>query len=1130
MIKQIRTTLGIMFLLICGAFLWPQQANAQMVYGVTSVEYDATANRLYGYSATETDYYASLYYDSYVEGYIYNENGSTLASGSDLNYPLAEVFTSASTSPGHTYYVISDHYVGAYSYYYDYYYGGYYFYDPFGYSFLGGGNYGSPYGFAPGGAPTYATYQLYYLGSTGVQANLPGVPQINDMVPGSAPSGTSVEVNFSGSNFGTNPTINVGGSGVTVGGISYATETRITAIFNVDNNATTGNHSVSVSAGGYTSNSVNFQVGNRTPQITGVNPSSAAAGDNVAVTISGTGFGTNPSLSVSGGINATVTSVGDQQITANFSIPLSTVPGNYSVRVTSNGVGGNGFISGGGSSPTSNAATFTVTPAPAPRITNMAPTAAPLDTSVEINVQGENFGTNPTLQVGGRGVTVRSYTPVSNPDRQIVAILDIAADAETGNHPVSVATRGLSSNSVNFQVGDRTPQITQITPPRGVRGTTQQVVLTGKGFGSSPTLQVTGTGVNVTINSATDTRIAATFSISSLAEPLSRTVTVTSRGVTGNGFIQSPGTNNSANANYGIDTAKVKINKIDERFAPGAERLNIEYSVTPVTYTAGAAKLEIFKNGDPDNPIFRDSTPGGGTNVPYKQNGTDGWDGKANLGPDAGKFIGPEGSPYTVYITLGSDAAFSTTRKGDPKRFKVEIHSVETDPKNSSEFNIVKPWAPGSVVNELETRVSLKVLLKSKSGAGVLTPIPFKVRWSFIDPDDTSGDKFIDPNGSKGDDNTEVTKGGKMGANTVMWKTAGGFNFSLDAGGQAAATDISTVPGADFGSTKVVFASSVIGGDNYELRAAIENNGVRISKDPVEFKKWSVRKALEFSAAYQMAGGVKLEEYIAEDKIRDAYKGEGYTDYTLSGVIKPYPQPTPPEYLSALAIPKPLTDPNPELPTPQEQSDYANGTPAAKAAARKAITDKAQRWYDRNIVQISQDTRNAVAAVNPTGSTIIGARKYHPKFDGEVGTDHYYPDGIVIFERDFSGNLDNAKPIDPNKEWTQRPQDTGLPSAVAGFEYDEPKVIAGKQVILKISFIFEFKQSPLRKSIVGRHEIGHASDHELFGPSTQTIDSEKDHWIEGLMHYTADQKLPDRPDGSPDFANDSILRLRGRKR
>lgn len=137
----------------------------------------------------------------------------------------------------------------------------------------------------------------------------------------------------------------------------------------------------------------------------------------------------------------------------------------------------------------------------------------------------------------------------------------------------------------------------------------------------------------------------------------------------------------------------------------------------------------------------------------------------------------------------------------------------------------------------------------------------------------------------------------------------------------------------------------------------------------------------------------------------------------------------------------------------------------------------------------------------------------------------FYPEGIVIQELDGNLNLVAGTAIDPNMEWTQAPGATGPIPLVAGFETEGLK--AG--VLLKFAFIFLSQQTPVRRQIVGRHEIGHASDHELFGPAGVADPKEVDHWTEGLMHRTADQSLQ-TPDGSPTFAPDSILRLRGRKR
>lgn len=113
------------------------------------------------------------------------------------------------------------------------------------------------------------------------------------------------------------------------------------------------------------STGVNLQTPDPTPRVTGISPSDWVPGSDVTVTISGTGFGTNPSVQVDGyGIYVTVLSAGDTQIVANFSIAPDADPNGHNVTVTSNGYGGNGFFAGNGGgsvSPNSNSANFSVT-------------------------------------------------------------------------------------------------------------------------------------------------------------------------------------------------------------------------------------------------------------------------------------------------------------------------------------------------------------------------------------------------------------------------------------------------------------------------------------------------------------------------------------------------------------------------------------------------------------------------------------------------------------------------------------------------------------------------------------------------------------------------------------------------
>lgn len=174
-----------------------------------------------------------------------------------------------------------------------------------------------------------------------------------------------------------------------------------------------------------------------------------------------------------------------------------------------------------------------------------------------------------------------------------------------------------------------------------------------------------------------------------------------------------------------------------------------------------------------------------------------------------------------------------------------------------------------------------------------------------------------------------------------------------------------------------------------------------------------------------------------------------------------------------------------ETPTATELADYAGTDPVKKAAAKVAITAKAQAWYNRNQASITTNASAFVTANSISAPAVIGARYLSPKEDGNSSTGQttYYPAGIEIV-------IDEPDPYDPDDNW----------GATQGFESGD------------IAWIFLNSGNAARRKKVGRHEAGHASDHESFGTG--------DHATSGLMTPTGD---------SDTFSDDSILRLRGWK-
>jgi hypothetical protein len=190
-----------------------------------------------------------------------------------------------------------------------------------------------------------------------------------------------------------------------------------------------------------------------------------------------------------------------------------------------------------------------------PIITGLGPGGGTLGQTVGVTITGSGFGTNPSVQAGD-GVSV-SVTGAS--DTQITANFAIAANAATGNRTVTVTKNGLTSNGASFTVGDPTPVITGVSPPTIYAGASQSVVIEGNGFGSNPTVQVSGVGVSVAVSSATATAIYCTMTVDDNAPLGGRTVTVVSNGSGGSGFFHAPGGGGaSANANLTVQVTRVR--------------------------------------------------------------------------------------------------------------------------------------------------------------------------------------------------------------------------------------------------------------------------------------------------------------------------------------------------------------------------------------------------------------------------------------------------------------------------------------------------------------------------------------------------------------------------------------------
>ena len=262
-------------------------------------------------------------------------------------------------------------------------------------------------------------------------------PTVATATPSLGQGAPSQTVTITGTGFVSGSVVSIGGSGLTVGSTTFVNGTTLTVPVAVDNAATTGSRSVTVTNPDFGSGSASVFTVNASPTVTTVTPDSLAQGATQNVTVNGTNFvaGTWAPTSVSfSGAGITVNSVTRASATAltvNVTIDGGAATGLRDVTVTSPDF-----------SPAVTATNaFTVnTPA---TVTSISPTSLPQGaTSQTITVTGADFVSgswpNATVTFSGTGITVNSVTRTSATTLSVV--VTISGVATVGTRDVTVTS------------------------------------------------------------------------------------------------------------------------------------------------------------------------------------------------------------------------------------------------------------------------------------------------------------------------------------------------------------------------------------------------------------------------------------------------------------------------------------------------------------------------------------------------------------------------------------------------------------------------------------------------------------------------------------------------------------------
>ena len=179
-----------------------------------------------------------------------------------------------------------------------------------------------------------------------------------------------------------------------------------------------------------------------------------------------------------------------------------------------------------------------------PHVTSVTPRSAYAGTTGTLQIEGHDLVDPFTLAPfsadlspptnAGQGITTQVLEAAPDGTRLALAYR-VAQDATRGTWGVTIANRfGIGVFTNAFAVGDPPPSVISVSPPTWNAGETTPVTLGGQGFGSNPTIDLSGGVIDgYTITSASDTRIAFNVTVDASDPGSTVTITVTAHGYGG---------------------------------------------------------------------------------------------------------------------------------------------------------------------------------------------------------------------------------------------------------------------------------------------------------------------------------------------------------------------------------------------------------------------------------------------------------------------------------------------------------------------------------------------------------------------------------------------------------------------
>jgi hypothetical protein len=492
-------------------------------------------------------------------------------------------------------------------------------------------------------------------------------PSITGIAPSSAVAGGGAfTLVVNGTNFVSGSIVRWNGSDrPTV----FVSSNQISASILAADLATGGTSSVTVfnpAPGGGSSSAVSFQVNNPVPAISGLSPSSAAAGSGAfTLTISGTGF-ISASVVRWNGAERPTTSVSSTLLTVT--IPASDIATTGSAIVTVSNpapVGG-----------TSNAVTFPITTGnPVPAITTLSPNQAGAGgPAFTLTVNGTGFVSGSVVRWNGADRTTSFVS-----DTQLNAAIPASDIATIGTASVTVISPspgGGTSNAVMISIvsGSPTPAITRLEPAStAAGGPAFTLTVIGTGFVSASAVRWNGLDRPTTFTSGTELR--ASIPASDIATAGVATITV---------FSPPPGGGTSNAQSFTILGAGVSINGLSDTLE-SLQQPSINLTVAAPRPVAVSGRMILVFAGPTDDPAVQFEGGGRTVNFTIPANST-----QAVFAGNATSTSFQTGTTAgTITLEAVPEGMVGSTRTSTVSRRAPRITSLTIGSRTSSSFQLV---------------------------------------------------------------------------------------------------------------------------------------------------------------------------------------------------------------------------------------------------------------------------------------------------------------------------------------------------------------------------------------------------------------------------------------------------------